>query len=153
MLGVAFLLLFLGLVLLFIEGVVPGGILGTLGALAILFSAYLIGNEYGFTIGAIYLIVSAVAAFVLAIWSFQFFAKRMGLSPEKGKAADADKHRSQIGKSATVVAPCRPTGTVEIDGERFSAQANESHTVIAKGTDVRVVGVNGNQLVVESQTE
>ncbi len=153
MLGIIFLLLIVGMLLLFIEGLVPGGLLGAFGVGLIILSAYLMGTEYGFVVGGAYLGGSVIAALALVFWSFHFFARRMRLKPPEDNTTVGDDLSQQIGKEAIVVSALRPTGRVEIDCKRFPAQINVSHQVIEKGTTVRVMSIKGNDLVVEANGE
>jgi membrane protein implicated in regulation of membrane protease activity len=55
---------------------------------------------------------------------------------------------AMIGKSAEVVAPCRPTGTVRVDGELWQAYCAEG---AGTGETVRIERLDGLTLVVGRQ--
>ena len=52
-----------------------------------------------------------------------------------------------IGKTGTVVTPLRPSGTVLIDGERYSVVTQA--TFVEKGSTVTVLSVDGPKITVE----
>jgi len=60
-------LLLFGLLLLFCEAFVPGGILGTAGALMIGLSAWFCYQEYGFLIATIYFVVSLTLGIIVGV--------------------------------------------------------------------------------------
>jgi membrane-bound serine protease (ClpP class) len=51
-----------------------------------------------------------------------------------------------VGRTATVVRPCRPLGYVRLDGELWQARCAEGAD---RGTDVRVTALEGLTLIVE----
>jgi membrane-bound ClpP family serine protease len=54
--------------------------------------------------------------------------------------------KSLIGKIAIVAAPLVPTGSVEIDGEVYTAIVQDA--TIETGRGVRVIGIKGKRLLV-----
>ena len=52
-----------------------------------------------------------------------------------------------VGKTGTVVTPLRPSGTVLIDGERYSVVTQA--TFVEKGSTVTVLSVDGPRIIVE----
>lgn len=142
-------LLGLGLFLFVLEAVLPGGIVGTIGAVLILFSAYLIHKEYGGEVAAIYLTASAAAALGLGFASFYFFAKRLSLAPPEPLDGAEAETADLIGKTCVVVSALRPSGTVRVDGRRRPAHCKGQTTEIKKGSAVRVVGRDSTFLLVE----
>ena len=57
-------------------------------------------------------------------------------------------HSSLIGTEAIVLTELRPVGEVRVNGERFEGHAEEG--IIASGSRVRVIGVEGDRLTVRA---
>ena len=67
----------------------------------------------------------------------------------KKTATNADR---VIGKEALVIETIdnsRPAGQVRVDGQVWTARAADVHTVIAAGTAVRILQIQGVKLIVE----
>ena len=85
-------------------------------------------------------LVSATACLVLFCGELWFWSHRM-----------RGRHRvvgaqTLVGREAKVLAPCRPTGQVRVDGEIWEARCEAGADT---GETVRVVGLNGLTLLVE----
>lgn len=143
-------LLLLGLLLLFAEAILPGGIVGFFGTIAIIASAVVCFNEYGPVTGTIYLISSMVIAAVVGFGAFFYFSKRMALEPPESNAANATPD-SRLGKIARTVKPLSPTGVVELEGKRFQAHSESSEIAIPAGADVTIIGIDSTFLVVREK--
>jgi len=59
---------------------------------------------------------------------------------------EAIRQRSLVGETAVVESAMRPSGTIRIHGQRITALAE--HGMIAKGTSVRVVRMDGASVIV-----
>jgi membrane-bound serine protease (ClpP class) len=149
----ALLLFVLGLILIAAEFFVAGGILGILGAAAVVGSMLLAGQNvvHMATSLAIALLLAAIFMIILV----KVFGKRMKLfkkfiltdstSTESGYVSNVNR-LELIGKKGIAVTPLRPSGTVIIDEERIDVVAEGSF--IEKNTDVKVVKVEGSRIVV-----
>lgn len=142
-----------GLILFGAEIFVPGGILGTIGALALL--AAIISGFFAFpqhgpavAIGIIFL-----AGVAIVLWVKLFPKSRVGqgmtvnsdLSTFKATQEGIDTLQ---GKTGVASSDLRPSGFCSIDGRRLDVVT--SGEMIEKGQNVRVVEVKGNRIVVES---
>lgn len=150
------LLFALGIVLLVLEVAVPGGVLGAVGALAMLVGCGLAFYEFGVT-GGWSAVAVAVACLGLALYAeFVLLPKtRVGKKLFLHQAVDATSQPlpgdpvAVVGKTAEALTAMAPAGYVSIEGRRYEAHSQSGF--IAKGATVRVVGVDNFHLVV-SQT-
>ncbi|HTO05305.1 MAG TPA: NfeD family protein [Opitutus sp.] len=150
----AIVLLFgLGIVLLTFEVVVPGGVLGVLGGLAMLGGCALAFYEYGAGGGGIAVGV-ALACLALGLFiEFRVLPRtRYGRKLFLNQAVDATSQPLPadativVGKFAEAVTVMAPSGYVTIDGRRYDAFSQSG--LIAKGATVRVVAVDNFHLIV-----
>lgn len=148
------LLLFaVGIVLIVLEVVVPGGVLGVLGALAMLGGCALAFHDYGASGGGL---ATLAALGVLGLSLYVEFAllpkTRFGQKLFLQQAVDAQSQplpadpASVVGKTAEAATTMAPSGYVLLDGKRYEASSQSG--LIAKGATVRVVGVNSFHLIV-----
>ncbi len=145
------LLIFLGIVLLLIEfTVIPGvTIAGIGGFLMLAASVYIaftdLGNVAGFITLAIVLVLSPILIYYFfksragrkMILESEIDSKIENFSPEKLKAGDVGK---TIGRLA-------PMGKIKVNGEVVEAQSNGSF--IDHQTDIRIVKIHQNKIIVE----
>jgi membrane-bound ClpP family serine protease len=147
------LLFALGIVLLTLEVVVPGGVLGVLGGLAMLGGCALAFFEFGASGGGIAVVVAlACLAFGLFI-EFRVlprtrYGKKFFLHQSIGAASQPlpAEPASVIGKTGEAITVMAPSGYVSIEGRRYEAFCQSG--LVAKGTSVRVVGVDNFHLIV-----
>ncbi|HUT23767.1 MAG TPA: NfeD family protein [Sumerlaeia bacterium] len=144
-------LLLVGLFLFILEAVLPGGVVGTIGAVLIIVSAVLCYNQYGAATGSLYLLGSFALAVAVGFSAFFLIAKRLALSPPGPSRPDEEEDIA--GAVGYVAKRLTPTGYVEIDGQRRSARAETSIKAVEKGEEVVVVGRDGVYLVVAPTRE
>jgi membrane-bound serine protease (ClpP class) len=156
------LLLALGVMLLALEMfVIPGfGIAGVVGIAALVAGLTLSLVGAGATAALVLAAVARVAlSLLLAIAGAVVFmrllphlpyARRLvldtGLGAGAGYVSTPDTDRGWVGKRGTVVAPLRPAGIAELEGERVDVVSQGEF--IEAGTPVEVVRVDGNRIVV-----
>lgn len=148
------LLLFsLGIALLAIEVIVPGGIVGSIGALLMFGGCVMSFIEFG-TGGGLLAVAGAViltglAFFVeLVVLPRTAAGKRAFLRAEiSGKsAAYGDEALSLVGKSGEAVTMLSPSGYITIDGRRYEAFCQNGQ--VPAGAPLRVVGADSFRLIV-----
>ncbi len=150
----ALLLFISALVLIVAEVVIPGGVLGVMGALALLGStalgiyaapdhvflvvlSELLGGMAGVAVG-LYLISSTKLGSSL----------RLSLSQNVEEGwVDTPNDPALMGAVGEVRNPLRPAGTIDVAGRRIDAVSDG--TFVAAGARVRVIEVHGNRIVVE----
>lgn len=154
----AFILLILGIILIVLEIFVPGGILGMLGAGAIVASLLMSGYNFThMTVSILIALISAIIVFVILYRTvglekgfFQKIILRDRTTSEKGYVAK-ESRTDLIGKVGKSLTPLRPAGTVLIDGERLDVVTVGNF--IEKNKQVEVVDVEGVRIVVQEVEE
>lgn len=150
-----FILLAVGLLLIFLEFFLPGGVMGTIGALVVLASIALFAMQTDsmilillYTIGSI---VSVALLFRFALWRI-----RHG-EPGKTIYSDDDQEgftasafdKGAIGKIGIVDTDLRPGGHIIVEDKRHSAISRSGY--IPKGEKVKVLGGEGESLIVKKE--
>ncbi len=152
------LLFLVGLILLTIEFFIPGfGVFGIAGIASILFSLFM---TLGGGVGALNIMatgtVAAVVVFLILLkylpnsklWSR--LVLRDELKTEKGYIS-SDNLTRLVGQEGTVLTLLRPAGTVQI-GDQVYDVVSEGRFV-EPGARIKVLGVNGNRIVVRAADE
>lgn len=147
------LLFALGIVLVAVEVIVPGGILGTIGALMMFGGCVMSFVEYG-TAGGLVASLAAVGLAVLALYlEFRVLPKTAigrraflrkevtGVSAALGKEA-----RDLIGKSAEALTMLSPSGYIRVDGKRYEAFCQSGQ--VPAGAPLEVIGADNFRLIV-----
>lgn len=149
-------LLIIGIILLILEIFVSGGILGLIGASAIIIALFLAGYDLThMSLSILIAIVVAIVTFIILYRSVGaekgFFRKiilRDRTTSDQGYVSVEDRS-FLIGKEGIAVTPLRPSGTITIDQERFDVVSEGSY--IGKGTNVEIVRVEGMRIVVREK--
>jgi membrane-bound ClpP family serine protease len=147
------LLFALGIVLIAVEVIVPGGILGTIGGLMMFGGCVMAFIEFG-TGGGIIAVVVALSLAVLAIYvEFRVLPKtklgrRAFLTNEISgvSAAFGAEARELIGKSAEALTMLSPSGYIRIDGIRYEAFCQSGQA--PAGAALEVIGADNFRLIV-----
>lgn len=144
-------LLACGLFLVGVEIFIPGGVVGTLGAMALVGAAVLgfiiFPPVFGWLSLLLILVLTALAAFV---W-MKFFPKSpmgrvLSLNQNISKK-DQDDSLWKPGMKGTALSTLRPAGKAMIDGKRADVIADDG-TWIEQNAPVEVVKVSGNRIYV-----
>ncbi len=151
--GLTSVVLFLafGYLLLFLELFLPGGVLGVIGGISVLYACYLaFGLSTGW--GAAALVLSFV---VVAVAIRLFIRSRVGKDlmlvdneGAKGWRASEAGLEELLGREGTTLTALRPAGLVEIDDLRIDVVADGEF--LGSGVRVRVSEVEGNRVMVEA---
>jgi membrane-bound ClpP family serine protease len=152
------LLLFaIGIVFLGVEVLVPGAILGSIGALLMLGGCVLAFMEYGSGGGVIALLSGFTLASVVFYIEFKILpktklGKRAFLTAEITGVAAAlgNDARTMIGKSAQALTMLSPSGYIIVDGQRYEAFCQSGQA--AAGSDLQVVAADNFRLIVTHTT-
>lgn len=155
MFWVIVLLLFLGIILIILEAVVPHGLSVIAGLGVISVSIYLCYKGYGAQLGSIYLVISAFMAFSAAFVVFRSSIRYMALHPQDkgGGSAKRSGNEPPVGEWLRVIQPLRPTGTVEWQGRRFPARSLRPEVEVPVGARVRLQDYDSVYLLVDSGDE
>ncbi len=151
------LLFTIGLILLAAEVLVPGGILGIAGGVALFAGCVVSFIRLGASGGLIAVVIAMLAAFVVFYIQFRVLpktriGKRFFLKREITATSTAlqDSARDLIGKAALSATVLSPSGYVTIDGKRYEAVSQSGQ--IASGTELEVIDANHFQLTVRTKT-
>lgn len=146
-------LLVAGLVLLAFEVIVPGGILGVAGGLAMLGAVILAFVDFGLmggltTFGVALLLLAVMLYIEFGILPKTSLGKRMFLkSAVSGTSQPVLAQQEQIvGQAAEALTMLAPSGYVMVAGQRYEAFCRSGH--VPKGTALRVVGVDNFRVIV-----
>lgn len=170
------LIVFIGLVLLAVEIlIIPGfGVTGILGILLVLVGSIMAlipmlpdslpglpGSDSltldPYVIGALWRTCSTAAVVVVGLWllskvlprlpAYQKLVLQTALGQQRGFVTGAGRYERYAGQTGVARTDLRPAGTAEFGGERLDVVT--SGDLIAKGSPIRVLRVEGNRIVVE----
>ena len=148
----------IGAGLIVTEFFIAGGIAGILGSVAIVGSIIMAGGNPMYM--AISVLIALAIAAVGAVILIKFFGKKLHLlnkmilmdSTDTNSGYVSNINRVElIGRTAETSTPLRPSGTVDLDGERIDVVSEGSY--IDKGKSVIIVKVEGSRVVVREPEE
>lgn len=147
------LLFAVGILLLVVEVVVPGGILGAIGGLMMLSAGVLAFVEYG-TAGGTLAVTLAIALALLALFiEIRILpATRLGrraflTSQVTGvSAALGAEAQSLVGQPAVALTMLSPSGYVQVAGRRYESFCQSGQ--VPAGAVLEVIGVDNFRLIV-----
>ncbi|GAB4231371.1 MAG: hypothetical protein Tsb0021_09820 [Chlamydiales bacterium] len=150
---IAILLLLSGLILIFLEFYLPGGIMGVAGAIMIASAVIIVALQWQSWFAIIlFLIATAVGLYVVikvALWHI----KRTGAKGSIYLNTDQSGYRassfdtSLIGKQGEALSDMRPGGRINIEGKKYQALSISGY--IPKGSRLTVTGGEGESLFVK----
>lgn len=144
-------LLLAGLLLFGFEVFLPGGVLGAIGAIALV-AALVVGF---FAFDPPYSYLSAISIIILSainVMLWLMFVPKTRLGRSMTLSSDGTTFKSSatnselLGKKGTANTDLRPAGIAFIEEERFDVVADSSW--IEKGTPIEVIEVHGNRIIV-----
>ena len=151
---IPFIILAIGLFLVFIEFYLPGGVMGTLGALVVVASIIVFAIEYD---SPILILLYTVGTGILLVFLFRYALWRIKTA-EPGRsvysAGDQEGYvasaydTNAIGKIGVVDTDLRPGGHIIVEGKRHLAISQSGY--ITKGSQVIVIGGQGESLTVKN---
>jgi membrane-bound ClpP family serine protease len=147
------LLFSLGVVLIAVEVIVPGGILGTIGGLMMFGGCVLAFVDYGTPGGVIALAVALVlivtAMFIqLKILPKTRLGRRAFLTSQITGVSSRFGSEAQelVGKAAEAITMLSPSGYILVDGKRYEAFSQFGQ--IPAGTHLKVIAADNFRLIV-----
>lgn len=146
-------ILILGIILLLLELILPGGIVGIIGLAAIIISLLSSGAD---TIHMAYAILTALIMAVLGmVIMMKFFRKRLNMfnkmvlsdstDTEKGYVSNTNR-TDLLGLTAVTTTPLRPSGTAMLGDERIDVVTEGGYIEAHK--KVTIIKVEGVRIVV-----
>jgi membrane-bound ClpP family serine protease len=142
----------IGSILLALEVVVPGAILGIIGGIAMLIGVVVAFDQFGFDGGGVALVAAMVLVSITLYLEFVLLpksrlARKFSMSATvDGRTQPALADRGIIGKRVVAVTPLAPSGVVELEGRRYEAFARNGH--VSAGTPLDIVDLDNFRLVV-----
>lgn len=142
-----------GIVLILLELILPGGIIGIFGFAAFLASFFLAAEDF------VHMGISLLIAFMISILAsvvmikvydkrMKFFKKLIltdSTSTESGYVSNRNR-TELIGVLAHALTDLRPSGTIVVEDERIDAVSEGGF--IKKGSTVKIIKVEGSRIVV-----
>ena len=142
-----------GLILLVVEGIVPGfGLPGISGIIFVLIGIVLAMDSLGIALlsMSIAIIITSIVTTILVKLGFRStMLDRIILKDnkeKKNKYISSDSKDMMLNKKGITVSSLRPSGFVDIDGEKLDVLSDEGF--IPKDTMVKVVRVEGSKIFV-----
>ena len=146
-------LFILGVILLALEIVVPGAVLGTVGALLMTGGVVAAFVNLGATGGMVATIVALLllgATFYLEmVWLPQSrVAKHLSMDATIDSVSQPPlaKESAVLGREAVALSTLAPTGFVQVDGRRYEASCRSGYAAV--GETLKVVGLDAFRLIV-----
>ncbi|MBK1882318.1 hypothetical protein JIN85_07825 [Luteolibacter pohnpeiensis] len=150
-------LFLLGIVALVVEVIIPGGILGAIGALLMLIGCGVAFSTFGALGGLVAIFTAILLAGITFYLEFRVLPKtkigrRAFLSSEvRGvSAAFGTEARELIGKTAEALTLLSPSGYVRIDGQRYEAFCQSGQAPV--GSALEVIDADNFRLIVKKQS-
>lgn len=149
-----YILLGIGLILIFLEFYLPGAILGTLGAIFVIGSYVVMAKngslpEFLFFLGGSFIAIYALIRF--ALWRIPRASPGTSIylkGDQEGYIASTFD-QSAIGKTGVVLTDLKPGGYILVDGTQHQAQSVVGY--ITKGEKVKVIAGEGDSLLVQKE--
>jgi len=150
---IAYVLLGIGLLLIFLEFFLPGGIAAALGIVLLIFSVALFAMTSESLI-AVVLYILAIAFVVGCLMRFALWRIKTGRAGEN-MYLDSDQEgyvaskfaKEFIGKKGVALSDLKPAGHIKVEGKRMQAVSKTGYLV--KGTKIEVIGGQGAHLIVK----
>lgn len=146
-----------GIILLALEVIVPGAILGIVGGVCMLIAVIVAFASYGVEAGALTTAMAVLITGIVLYLEFVLLPKSRlaGALSMKGTVSGRSQpevaDRAQVvGKQAVAVTPLSPSGYVAIGRRRYEAFTRSGHT--SAGALVEVVDVDNFRLIVQTST-
>ena len=148
--------LFLCYLLIGLEAIVPGGILGILGFFGLFFAAYLAQQTFGgWFAPSITFLGGGLGALILVFMEFKWLSKsplgkRLFMTDSiKGSSNKEIAKPEIIGKSGRTLTDLHPAGRIIVGEEEYDAVSDDG--LIHKGTYVKVVSLDNFSLKVRAE--
>lgn len=149
----AYLLLALGMLLIFIEFFLPGAVMGTIGAILVIASIFVFASSTTSTWAFVcYLLAVCILLYYvikLAIWRMQKTKSEHTICSDASQvgyvASTFDS--SAIGKQGVVISDLKPGGYILVDGKKLQALSVSGY--MTQGTQVEVISGQEESLIVK----
>ncbi len=146
---------FIGILVIIAEIILPsGGILSLLATGLFGYSLYLVFTQLSSSAGMAFIIADMILIPVLVYLGIKFMAKspvtlRTKLSKEDGVTAQSPDQNDYLGSVGLAISDLRPSGVATIADERLDVVTQGEY--IEKQTEIIVIEVSGNQIIVKQK--
>ena len=145
-----------GLLLIAIEIIVPGGIIGVIGGMFLLGSAFVCFNLFGaktavyYSVGLIFFVLLYVMGCLH--WArYLPFREKLFLYTKKDDIKFVHTGLQQlVGKEGIAYTMLRPAGKILVDGKRYTAQTRG--VFINKSDAIEVIEIENDHIIVKAKT-
>ncbi|MEM1444046.1 MAG: NfeD family protein [Verrucomicrobiota bacterium] len=140
-----------GFLAILAELVLPGGLLGIVGALCLIAAVITTFIEYGITAGVIGLILLFILGIATLGWWMKYFHRLPGTKQLILHDEIANKENPEtklVGLSGVTVTDLVPSGHARIDGKKYDVIAEAG--TISKEQEIVVVASRGPSLIVRA---
>ena len=147
----------IGLVLIYLEIYLPGGILGILGTISILASMGGTFQNFGPEKGLLFTIIELIGCIFFLIIGIKFLPRTKAgkklilsaaMSTDEGYTSVNTALENLDGKIGVTVTHLRPAGVVKIDKHRYDVVTQGEY--IENEAPIKVIQVEGNRVVVKA---
>ncbi len=145
----------IGIVVIIAEIILPsGGLLSLLAAGLFGYSLYLVFVEISSSAGMAFIMADLILIPILVYFGIKFLAKspvtlQTQLSKADGVTSQSEEDNAYLGRQGTAVTDLRPSGVARFDDERLDVVTQGEY--LEKQTDIVVIAVQGNQIVVKAK--
>jgi membrane-bound serine protease (ClpP class) len=152
-----YLLLFLGMLLIFLEFYVPGAIMGICGGAMVFISIILYAMQSQSLVFTLLYIAGTIVCLALlfkfALWRIRSAKPAHSIFSDSSQEGFIASHVdiSVIGKKGIVDTDLKPSGHIIVDGKRLQARSQSGY--ITKGSEVVVIGGQEASLIVKPVTK
>ncbi len=138
------------------ELVLPGGLLGVVGALCLVGAVIATFVSYGATAGTIALALLVVSGVLtLYFWMKQFhrlpFTRQLMLNDAVGIDAALQERQTLTGRTGLAMTDLHPSGRGDFDGRKIDVVTEGPQ--IAKGSKIEIVETRGPSIIVREMRE
>jgi len=155
--GNPYLLLFFGLLLIYVEFFLPSGLFALVGSVLVAGSllSFIWQTDSGWHVLFFFLLVvsTLIALCKLALWQIAQSARDESFrSDDNQEGFRAESYDPQlVGKGGRAITDLRPSGKVSVEGKRYDGLA--AHGYLEKNSPIRVLRVEGALLVAQTEQE
>ncbi len=148
----AFIVLFIGLLLIFLEFYTPGGVLAITGAIFLLGAITLFLLASTSLLASVGFVALTLALLVVTIW-YALYRIRSSTGNTFYLSQDQEGYQSArfdaalIGKKGVALTDFSPSGYALIEGQRVAAQCRGPY--LDKGSPIEVIGGEGNYVIIK----
>lgn len=141
-------LLIAGLVLLFFEVILPGGVLGLLAALCFLGATAAGVQMYGFATGGAIFVAAAILSAMTFYLQYRLMSDKFALRDKiTGRSRPEIDEKSLVGAKAETLTRLNPSGKIAIDGRTYEAFSQDGY--MEKGESVTVLSRDNYRLIIK----